>query len=72
MKATNNAKDFGRLLGLPEVAERLSISLATARKWAALRRLPIVKLGGRVLVSERDLERLVESRRVAPRGEVAV
>jgi len=59
---------YGRLLGLPEVAERLSISLATARKWASRRRLPIVKIGGRVLVAERDLDQHGFSQRGIPAG----
>lgn len=69
---TDDEDDDNRLLGLREVAERLGLSLHTVRRWASQRRLPVVKLGKRVLVAERDLERLVKENRVEAREEIAV
>jgi|GEM_PF-5729460 len=62
----------GRLLNLSEVAERTGLSLHTIRRWASLRRLPIVKISNRVFVTERDLDRLIESWRRDARSELAV
>lgn len=61
-----------KLLGLAEVAERLGLGLSTVRRWASERRIPTVKLGGRVLVAERDLARLIADRTRPARSEVAV
>ena len=68
---TTRNESFGRLLGLDEVAGRLALSLHTVRRWATLRRLPTVKLGGRVLVPERELDRFVEARLRAARSDLA-
>ena len=52
-----------RLLRLPQVAERLGVSLRSARRWAAEARFPVVRLGRTVRVAEADLERYIASRR---------
>lgn len=61
-----------KLLGLREVATRLGLSLHTVRRWASQRRIPIIRLGGRVLVSEKDLARFIEAHRLPARWEIAV
>lgn len=58
--------EFGRLLSLPEVAVRTSLSLATIRRWAAQRRFMTVKLGRRVLVPESEVEALIRRNVVEP------
>lgn len=59
-----------RLLDLREVASRLGLSLHTVRRWASQRRIPVVKLGKRVMVTERDLERLVAENRLPARSDL--
>lgn len=71
-ESDDDEDDDNRLLGLREVAERLGLSLHTVRRWASQRRLPVVKLGKRVLVAEKDLEKLVAENRVEARKEIAV
>jgi excisionase family DNA binding protein len=60
------------LYRLREVATRTGMSLKTVRRWASERRIPVVKLGRSVLVDERDLDRLIESRRIPARADIAV
>jgi hypothetical protein len=55
------------LLDLKEVSQRLSLSLHTVRRWASMRRLPVVKLSNRVFVSEDDLEKMIAANRIEPR-----
>lgn len=52
-------QDFGRLLGLAEVADQLGISIWTVRRWAAQKRFRTVRLGRRVLVPESEVRELV-------------
>jgi len=47
------------LLSLEEGAKELKISIHTLRSWTYQKRLPIVKLGRRVLVKREDLENFV-------------
>ena len=61
-----------KLLKLDEVADRTGLSLYTLRRWASERRIPIVKLGGRVLVAEGDLHRLIESCSIPARRDIAI
>jgi len=68
---TTKTEPIGRLLGLDEVAGRLALSLHTVRRWATMRRIPTVKLGGRVLVPERELDKFVEARLRAARSDLA-
>ena len=64
--------EFGNLLTLPQVAERTGLSIYTLRRWASQRRIPIVKISNRVLVTERDLAKLIEAGRKEPLRELAV
>lgn len=61
-----------KFLRLPEVAERLGLSLHTIRRWAAERRIPVTKMGRAVLVSETELAKFVEARTQRPRSDVSV
>jgi len=47
------------LLSLEEGAKELKISIHTLRSWTYQKRLPIVKLGRRVLMKREDLEAFV-------------
>ena len=54
------------MLTLAQVAEALGVSVLTVRRWALKRRFASHRLGGRVRIAERDLERwLAENRREA-------
>ena len=61
-----------QLLTLGDVANRTGLSLHTLRRWASERRIPVVKLGGRVLVAEQELEKFIESRSIPARRDIAV
>ena len=47
------------LLTVPETALLARLKESTIRKWILRRKLPYVKLGGRVLVRRQDLEALI-------------
>ena len=57
-----------RLLSVAETAERLNISVHTLRKHVEHRRLPFVRIGGRVLFSPADLAAFVDAHRVPVRA----
>ena len=48
-----------KLLTPNEVANRLSVSPLTVRKWIFLKRLPVVRLGRSVRIREEDAESLI-------------
>ncbi len=54
-------------LTVREVAESLSLSVATIRAWIASRRIGFVRLGRAIRVPRSEVERLLESGFVPPR-----
>jgi excisionase family DNA binding protein len=54
---SDRSKD--RLAGLDAVAERLSVSVWTVRKWCQLGKVSSVKLGKRRLIAESEIERIM-------------
>ena len=56
-----------RLLGLEALEERSDVSRHTWRQWIKQGRLPAVRLGRRVLVSEADYSRFIAANRVEAR-----
>jgi excisionase family DNA binding protein len=54
----------GGLLSLPEAARRLGLSHHTMRAWVRQRRVPFVRLGRRVLLDPRDVQRFIDANRV--------
>jgi excisionase family DNA binding protein len=50
---------MSNLLRIEMVAQRLAVSPLTVRKWIALGRLPVVRLGRSVRVKEDDVHALV-------------
>ena len=56
-----------KLVNVREAAARLGVSVFTLRAWLRQRRLPHVKLGRRVLVSEDAIRRFVEMNTVPAR-----
>jgi excisionase family DNA binding protein len=57
-----------RLLNIPEVARRWSVSEWTVRKWIQLGKVGSNKLGGRRLVPESEVERLINETAVPARA----
>ena len=57
------------LLSLEESAKELKISIHTIRAWTYQKRIPIVKLGRRVLVKREDLEEFVNKNVVDAKGD---
>jgi excisionase family DNA binding protein len=47
------------LLSLEETAKELRLSIHTLRAWVYQKRIPVVKLGRRVLVKREDMEAFV-------------
>lgn len=56
------------LLNVEEASELLHLRPATLRDWVLKRRIPFVKLGGRVLFKRGDLLKLIEASVVQPVG----
>jgi len=61
-----------RLYGLKEVSEMLGIALGTMRRWASQKRVTTIRLGGRVLMRQSDIDRLIESNVNAAVDRIAV
>jgi excisionase family DNA binding protein len=57
--------DGAKLISVPEAAQRLGISPLTMRAWVRQRRLPVVRLGRRVLLDPQDVEEYMDTHRVA-------
>ncbi len=49
---------------LPEIAEKLKVSRRTVYRWVQAGELPAYKLGGEFRITERDLEKFLEARRI--------
>jgi excisionase family DNA binding protein len=56
------AKSSDRILSMPEVAERLGVSLYTAREMGRSGKLPVLKIGRHVGVRESTFKRVLEER----------
>jgi excisionase family DNA binding protein len=50
----------GRLYSVPATAEILQLKEPTIRKWLLLRKLAYHKVGGRVLIPESEIQRILE------------
>ena len=48
------------LLTVPETANYLRLKVSTIRSWILKRRIPFVKLGGRVFVRKADAQDLID------------
>jgi excisionase family DNA binding protein len=57
-----------KLLSIRETAERLGLKTSTLYSWHSRGSLPlpVVKLGGRLLFDERDLDKLVDALKQKP------
>jgi excisionase family DNA binding protein len=49
------------LLTIPETAALLRLKVSTIRAWVLQRRVPFVKLGGRVFLRRTDLQALIDA-----------
>lgn len=57
---TNTTKrDYEELHGLTSVANRLSVSVWAIRKWVQTGQLASIRLGGRRLISESEIQRAI-------------
>ncbi|HUY13670.1 MAG TPA: helix-turn-helix domain-containing protein [Terriglobia bacterium] len=48
------------LMTVPETASYLRLKISTIRAWVLKRRIPYVKMGGRVLIRRVDIQGLIE------------
>ena len=62
----NNAGEIPVLYNYKEASEQLRLSIFTLRRWVSEKRLPHVKLGGRVLFSRENIIEIVEASKVRP------
>ncbi len=51
-----------RLLGIPELAQRLRIPVGTVRHWVLIRYIPFVKLGRRVYFDSDVVDEWIQGR----------
>jgi excisionase family DNA binding protein len=61
---------MAELLDLKEGAKELKLSIHTLRAWTYQRRIPVVRLGRRVLLRRVDLEELVNKNLIGAREEI--
>lgn len=59
------------LLTLSEASKLLRVKIATLRAWRAQRRLPFLKLGGKILLRRGDIQKFIESSLTPARKEAA-
>ena len=57
-----------RLLSIQEASELLNLSIPTLYKMSCQRRIPIVKVNGRLLFSQERLQKWVEENTIEPVG----
>ena len=55
---------MGKMMTVREVAEMFRISVLTLYGWTSSRKIPHVKLGGKVLFDEAELKAWCDARRV--------
>jgi excisionase family DNA binding protein len=59
-----------------QAADALNLSLSTIRRWVSKRRINIVKLGrgrgGRNMIPETEVDRIIDAHRIEAREDVAV
>lgn len=65
-----NMNDDYELLNLKEGANGLKVSIHTMRAWVFQKKIPVVRLGRRVLLRRVDLENLIDKNIVAARKDV--
>lgn len=53
-----------RFLNVRELAEYLGIKRHTIYTWVSMKRIPYVKMGGRVMFDMRDVEKWIKERKV--------
>ena len=57
------------LIGINDAAKELGVSVYGLRRWVAERKIPVVRLGRRVLIKREDLEDFIRRNRVPAREE---
>jgi len=55
---------MAELLDLREVSKELKVSIHTLRAWAYQKKIPVVRLGRRVLLKRQDVEEFVSKNRI--------
>lgn len=53
-------KKMEKLLTVPEAAEALRVSVNTIRAWVFQRRIPVIRVGRKLVFKESDLIKVVE------------
>lgn len=56
-------RDFGTLLNVEQVAERLAVRPCTVRAWVWKRKLPFIKVGDLVRFTPEDIEDFLRKNR---------
>ncbi len=63
--------DSQDLVTLPEAAKLLRVKVSTLRAWRAQRRLPFLKLGGKVLLRRSDVQSFITASLIPAKKEAA-
>ncbi len=58
------------LLSVDKAAKELDVTIHGLRRWIAERKIPVVRLGRRVLIRREDLDEFVRRNRIPARDEV--
>lgn len=61
-----------RLLNVEELALHLGFAKGTIYNWVHLKRVPYIKIGGRVKFDLNDIDQIVERLKIAPHKDTAI
>ena len=67
-RKTDNAKPDLGLMDVKEVAAALKVSEKTIRNWVSARKIPYVKLGGRVVFDQKKVRAWLDAKMVEVSG----
>ena len=69
MVSDSQMENHTMLVSLVQAAKELSVSIHGLRRWVAERKIPVVRLGRRVLIKREDLEDFIRRNRHPAREE---
>lgn len=61
-----------RILTIDELAQYLGFAKGTIYNWVYLKKIPYVKLGGRVKFDIRDIDQMIERLKIEPNRDTAI
>ena len=61
-----------RILNVKELAEYLGFAPGTVYNWVCLKKVPYIKIGGRVKFDIQDINKIVERLKIEPHKDTAI